>query len=379
MVLEQPPAFAEMLGAAIAQEERDGSGRAEVLRRHYLELMPGMRAAQLDPTLEPQATFMHHRLDLARLPRLRGALERLYALLARCDVPPAAALPAPSPDELVARFPTLATLYAQTYYGAFMPMLHAYPADLAACARELDEASVDEVLDRRLTAPVVHELSHFRRSRVALLPLYLDECIAAHVGVLVLPELAYPAPGEDNGLYATPWLSQVGQALARVVGLAPLVRAHTGVVPWDDVLPPGMRDRARELGWRDYLRHRGPHLLSNNFEPEPWLELVLAGREPPESDEDLDVLADGLRAMCLRNEIVDGTFRASTALPRGPVRIDPVARKMTAPGSACDPVPLAYWIPPALARRWQDAGIAEHTVEIGAIEAIAGLAHVLRG
>jgi hypothetical protein len=379
-----PPALAVMLERVLAEEDRADGARAALLRRHYLELMPALRAEQLAPDREPQATFMHARLELRALPRLAGALDRLASLLARCGVPPERALPASSPGELLARFPTLAELYPTTSYGGVMPMLYAYPAELAAFARELEGATLHEVIDRRLTGPLVHELSHLGRSRSGPLPPYLDECIAAHLGVLVLPELAYPAPGEDNGLYATPWLSQVGQALARAVGLEPLLRAHAGVVPWDGVLPEGLLDEVWRLAWQDYLTHRRPHLLGDSFDPDPWLELIAAAESPgaePAQDE-LQALTDGLRAMCLHNELVEGTFRTSTRPPRGPIRIELDARpvvKMSAPGGPHDPVPLAYAVPPAIVRRWRAAGLTAHAVELAAIEAIPDAARLLWG
>src|SRR5687767_15055836 len=89
---EMPPAFAEMLAAALAQERRDGAGRDATLRRHYLDLMPALRTAQLDPSLRPQAALFHAPLDPARLPRLVAALDRLYDLVARAGVPAERAL-----------------------------------------------------------------------------------------------------------------------------------------------------------------------------------------------------------------------------------------------------------------------------------------------
>src|SRR5688572_29153956 len=103
-----PPAFAAMLAAAVAQERRDGSEREATLLRHYLELMPAMRSAQLDPDRAPQAALFHTPLDLERMPRLASGLARLYQLLDESGVPAERALPARAPGELVARFPTLA-------------------------------------------------------------------------------------------------------------------------------------------------------------------------------------------------------------------------------------------------------------------------------
>jgi hypothetical protein len=394
LAAELPPAFAATLAAAVAQERRDGSGRDELLLRHYFELMPAMRAEQLDPARAPQAALFHAPLDLARMPRLAGALARLYALLARSGVPAERALPAGSPDELVARFPSIAAIYRETYYGAFMPLLYGYPADVARAARDLERAPVHEVLDRHLAAPVIHELSHLGRRRDALLPLYLDECVAAHVGVLSLPELAWPAPGEDNALYATPWFSQVGQALARAVGLEALVRAHAGVAGWEHVLPAGFLAGARRLGWEDYLERRGPHFLSDNFHPDPWLKLVYLARQasraeldelpwrdvpvPPERDDDVDVIADALRSMCLDNFQEAGSFRARLRAPVD-VELDLEGCRATAAGGPFDPPRLAHHLPPAWARRRaRETGAARLAVRLDDPGAIPALAAVLR-
>src|SRR5262249_61032263 len=76
---ELPRAFAEMLASAIALEEREGSGRAALLRRHYLEVMPRQRVEQMATAAEPHATLLHTRPDAARPPRLGAALGRPYA------------------------------------------------------------------------------------------------------------------------------------------------------------------------------------------------------------------------------------------------------------------------------------------------------------
>jgi hypothetical protein len=362
-----PWAFGEMLAAALAEERRAGGPRGEVLRRHYFEIMPSLRAAQLDPGKPPQSVLFHTRLDLARLPRLGAALDRLYALLARAGVPAERALPARAPAELLERFPTLADLYPQTYYGGFMPLLYGYPADLDGFARDLPAHGALGVIDRHLTAPLVHELAHFSPRRRALLPLYLDECVAGHLGVRVLPELAYPAPGDDNGLFAAPWLAQVGQALVRRFGLEAVVRAHAGVTDWSEVLPAGFLEGALRLGWDDYLRDRGTHFLSDNFNPDPWLKLIYLAeprtREelerlcwsqiavPPgdERPDDVEVIADALRACCLENFQLDRSYRVR-ARP-ATVRIDLAACRAVAPGGPHDPPELAHHVPPAWARR----------------------------
>jgi len=386
-----PPAFAETLAVALAQERRDSGVRAEVLRRHYFEVMPSLRAAQLDPDAQPQAALFHTRLELERLPRLAGALDRLFALLARAEVPAERALPARAPAELIEEFPTLAALYQRTYYGGFMPLLYGYPADVDFFARGLAEQGPLAVIDRYLAAPAIHELAHFSPRRQALLPLYLDECVAGYLGVRVIPELAYPAPGEDNGLFAAPWLAQVGQALVRRYGLEAVVRAHAGVVDWSDVLPRGFLEGALRLGWEDYLATRGPHFLSDAFRPDPWLKLIYLGEPrsrqelerlpwseipvPAERADDVDVLADALGACCLENFQVDRSYRVRSR--PAAVRIELAACRAVAPGGPHDPPQLAHHVPPAWARRVQAAGVDTISLEINDLAEIPDRAAVL--
>jgi hypothetical protein len=370
--LALPEAFADTLAAAIAVEEAEGTGRAETLRTHYLDLMPSARVEQVATRAEPNATIFYTPLDLAKMPRLAGALERLAALLAAARVPADRGLPAE-----LAHAPTLARLYARTYYGGFMPLLYGYPADLARAGRALDAgAPVHEVLDRYLTAPLIHELSHLGRQRYALLPLYLDECVAGHIGVRVLPELAYPAAGEANGLYAAPWFAQVGQALARLVGIERLVAAHAGLAAWADVIGPELSAALRHLGWQDYLAHRGAHLLSDAFHPEPWLEAI--GAPPDESeDEDTAIVVDALRAMCLFSYVAAQAYHVETRAPAGPIRVDLAARRVTVADHGATPPP-AYPFPAALARRLQASGIQGFHVSLRDPAQIPALARVLR-
>jgi hypothetical protein len=384
--LELPPAFAEMLACAVALEESEGSARAEALRAHYLERMPRAAVEQLATRAEPNASLFHTRLEPARLPRLGATLERLAALLDHAGVPPAAALPAARLPELCERFPTLAELYRATHYGGFMPLLYGTPADLARAARS--GLPPLEAIDRYMCAPIVHELAHLGRARRGLLPLYLDECIAAHLGVLAHPGFAYPGPDEDDGVYATPWFAQVGQALARVVGRDALLRAHAGVAAWEDVLPAGFLDAALELGWAEYRERRGPHFLSDSFRPDPWLKLVFGargGRDALEAAgwpalspvaDDHAALADALAAMCLENTVHEGAYAVRMRPPPGPVRVDVAACRVSSPrraGSA-DLVSPAYLFPPAFAHPLQTAGIMECFVHIADLAQIRELA-----
>ena len=176
---------------------------------------------------------MHTPLVWDELPRMSDAIDRLYAVLREAEVEPTAALGAASADDFRAASRTFAEMFMPMHYGACMPLLYGYPADLAyfdARGRELG-LGIMGTIDRYLTAPVVHELCHFGRTRETL-PTHLDECIGGWLGVHVWPEFAYPLEGRDDAIPHAPLLAQVGQAFARVFGVRALVRAQTGAVPW---------------------------------------------------------------------------------------------------------------------------------------------------
>jgi hypothetical protein len=253
------------------------------------------------------------------------------------------------------------------------------------------------MIDRYLTAPVIHELCHFGRGRDAIAPPHLDECIGGWLGVHVLPEFAYPAPGQDDAIYAAPWLAQVGQAIARAFGIDAVIRGHTGAAAWTDVVPAEFVGAAVELGWDDWDELRTLHLLSDTLDPAPWVALALAvgagrpvsGRSVaelaatplagladglrPDPDFDRAIVEDGLRAMCLDHAVIDGSHRARTRAPAGPITIDAVACRIS---RAADPGEVApsYWLPPAVAARMQAAGVDRYAVELRTIEDIPAVA-----
>ncbi len=369
-------------------------GDSDAIVRHYTELMPRMRVTQIVGTDEPAATLMHEPLDWSQLPRLSAATDRVFTLVADAGVDPEIPLGAESAAALRARTPTFGELYMRTHYGACMPLLYGYPADLAYFMSRGQD--VHATIDRYLTAPAIHELCHFGRHREAL-PMHLDECVAGYLGVSVWPELAYPAPGEDDAIYASPWLAQVGQAVVRAFGLAPVVRGHTGHTPWPTALPRGFVTAAERLADADFAARRTPHLLSDTFAPRPWVALALvAGAGMPLRDHTLESLArvplaqlvlrddaeldraigeDALRAMCLDNAQIAGSFRVRTRVSPVPIEIDARACSVTtAQHSAVDPVPPWYWLPPAVAARLAAHGIAGYELrlhDVGVIPAAA--------
>ena len=362
------------------------------LERHYLDVVPRTRVAQLASTAEPAATLFHTELAWSRLPRLTAALDRLFATLADAGADATAALGAASAAAFRARTRTLATLHERTHYGGAMPLLYGYPADLASFhSRGVD---VHATIDRYLTAPIIHELCHFAPARAALEPLHLDECVGGWLGVHVHPEFAYPAPDCDDAIYAAPWLAQVGQAIARAFGIAAIVRAHAGTTRWDAEVPATFVATAARLGRDDWHARRTLHLLSDTFAPTAWIALALvAGAGRPLDGETLASLAatplvplattlrddpvfdraivtDALRAMCVVNARIDGTFSVRTAVP-GAIEIDATTcRVTTVRRGDIDPVAPSYWLPPPVAARLVAGKLAGYTLHLGRIDAL---------
>jgi hypothetical protein len=375
-----PRTLQRVLARAVAVERLDATpvslARATTLERHYTEHMPRMLVTQRVGAAEPAAALLRHTLAWSRLPRLARALDALFGRLARAGVDATPALGAPDADAFRTRTPDLATLCARTYYGGCMPLLYGYPDDLAYFAARGAELGLDldGIIDRYLVAPVLHELCHFARDREALPP-HLDECVAGWLGVEVWPEFAYPEPGHDDAIYAAPWLAQIGQALARAFGVDALVCAQAGAVPWADALPATFVEAAIERCAADWRVRRTSHFLSDTFDPAPWVALALAGGLPADDAFDRAIVADGLRAMCLVNSRVAGSFRTRTELPEV-ITIDDAA--ITAPArSACDRVAPRYWLPPAVGARMREAGLVRLELHLRSLTAIPAAADAI--
>jgi len=341
---------------------------AEAIRMHYALEMPRQRAAQLANTGDP---LLHHPLAWPRLPRMRAAVERLFAVLHDCGAT-IGVVGFATPRALFADAPSLARLYERTHYGGAMPLLYGSSADLAYFERRGAELGLDRdgVIDRYLTAPLLHELCHFGRDRDALPP-HLDECLAGWLAVHAWPEFAYPAAGHDDAIYAAPWLAQVGQAFARAYGVDAIVRAQSGELPWDAALGPAVVEELARAAWSDWRARRTLHFLSDTFAPDPWVALAVGRGLSDDAAFDRRIVGDGLRAMCLETELVAGSFRTWSRVPEGAIHVDAITAQIaTAPRTAHDPVAPRYWLPPAIAAAIRARGHAGYELFLGGVEAI---------
>ena len=146
------------------------------------------------------------------------------------------------------------------------------------------------------------------------------------------------------------------------------------IEPWTTALPPAFVATAARLGREDWRARRTQHLLSDTLAPAPWVALALSPprlacrsarprsrrwprcrccRSPtrcrPTDDFDRAIVADGLRAMCIVNARVGGSFAVRSAVPDAPIAVDAHACRVTTARRGDvrhDRLP-AYWLPPA--------------------------------
>lgn len=352
--LALPRSVAEVLAVAITEARARGDhAHAEALLRHHLESLPQARLEQLLSDRPPYRWLFHEPAPWHALPRFRRGLERLFTLFSEHSLDARAALGAPDPDAWCAARPTLADFYLATYYGRLLPMFAALPHDLARLDAEVhaDPARRWELVDRRLGNAMLHELLHFGTAREAIFPPYLDEAIAAHLGLLLDERVAFPPPGDDCALVGWPWFSQVGAALARVAGDGPLLAAQAGLVPWTEALPPALLARLEAEAWAAYRAAPAVHFHPDTTRPDRWVRLVHEMvPPPPDPERDLVMLTHALHAMCLQVEQPGGSFRVSRRAPDGPILIDFAAGVVRAPPRhlGLEPAPALHALPPCL-------------------------------
>lgn len=351
--LALPRSVLEVLVVAVADARARGlTDHADALVRIYLETMPQARLMQLLADRAPHRWLFHEAVPWSELPRFRSALDRLFALVVRCGLDPSV-LGAPDPDAWLAARPTLADLYVGTYYGRLQPMFGATEHDLRRLAAEVsaDPTHRWHIVDRRLGHALVHELLHFGPDREAIFPPYLDEAIAAHLQLLIDEGVAFPAPGEDSALIGWPWFSQVGSALARVVGDGPLLAAQAGLVPWSEVIPEPLLSRLERDAWAAYQAAPAVHFHPDTTRPDRWVRLIYQMVPPrPDPVRDHVMLVHALTSTCLHSAQHEGAWCVTRRAPDGLVAIDFEAGVVRAPPRAdgCELAPMLHALPASL-------------------------------
>jgi len=321
--LALPRGFAETLARCFALA--DDRTRAE-LDLVYFDSVPSAHLSLFASRAEPQAWLFHTRLALASLPRLHRSVAALQDGLAAACEDKSRPLPRaawPWQPWLQGATPTLAELYAETYFGRMQPLFGADAHALQRLHHETASLPLDArwaVVDRHLASAIFHELMHFAPDRDALHPPYLDEAVAAALGVRFDPASALPPTLSDHALFGWPTFAQVGRALTRAFDRDAILLAQAGVLSWDDVLPRGLREAFVALHIELFAASPASHLHPDPARPERWSRLIyLAARgvdprsltlaeidhAPPESyvlpwhPDDRQHLIDALLALCL--------------------------------------------------------------------------------
>ena len=277
-----------------ATSSTSADGLPEPLALHYTHFMPRQQIEQLCRGASPAHALLWRPLELAELPRLDAALTNLYALVSAAGLDPAALCGAASPAALIAARPTIAELYVHTLFGRGLPMLGAYPPELAVMARDLDlEAAPEQVIDLHLSGQIVHELCHgpAREQRSPPPPWLLIEAAALHLGACAHREHVFPVTPAE----AVPGVSLFvlfGEALARRHGRGALWSLLTSGD--DRALGATVASTLAALGWQDWLRRRQPPFSPDALRALDWSRLADAARAPER--------AGALGQLCLRTE-----------------------------------------------------------------------------
>jgi hypothetical protein len=243
--------------------------------------MPAMLVEQQRPDDAARA-LLHRPIELARLPRLAGALDGLFAALADASVDATAFTGAASPAALVAARPTVAAIYAHTLFGSGLPLVGAYPHERALLLEELSLRDPDALLDLRLSGNLVHELCHGPADGRAL-PWMIAEAAALHLGARARPAHVFPdEPGE-----AVPGVSLFvcfAEGLARRFGARALVRLCAGA-PLAEVLGERTARALTAAAWQDWQARQEPPFARDALSAMAWIKLAEA---PPPIDDVLD-------------------------------------------------------------------------------------------
>jgi hypothetical protein len=373
-----------MLDSLVAAELIRPASRSG-LEAHYASAMPAMRARQLQASAGPERRVFGEPLALGRMPRLRAGLEALFARVADAGLSCGTCLGAETPRELV-EGRTLAEVYARCHFGGSMPMLYAYPADLAGAP---DREPLD-FIDARLVGPLIHELSHFHTTEPPA-PANLHEALAAWIGSEAWPAQVWP-DGSGDAIAGAAYFAAVGGFIARTLGEREAMLVQAGALDLRDALGPACAEALRLYGFLPFLESGAPHFLADAFHPGRWWKLIDLHRDAarardfqerlvlpllaggavaqPEWDQALDALswrdlpawkdapvavdhrlaALAERALRVRTVRRGQTFAPERGEPPGPIELDLKACELRAPWPGADALgaPPAFPWPPAL-------------------------------
>jgi hypothetical protein len=398
--LSLPYFYQEVLEVACSEFSHE-----DLLRAHFLDVMPTLLAEQLACKRPFASDFFHRPLDWSRLPQLSAAVEAFCTLLRGHSVAPEEVWGFASLQDLKKRCSTLAEVMGHLCFGRCFPLLYAYPGDLDSYVKEIDaEQDYYLVFDRRFTHPLVHELSHFGRSRNALFPPILDESISAYLGFLAHRSIAFPRVDEDNGLMGASFFIQIGQAFVRAFGLKQTLRAHAGLESFESVLGSRAMNAITRIGWEQLRKTKGVSLLEGHREPGVWHKICcllergipiesLGLSELQELDfsqidsgpiqaMDRDIIEDGLASMCLNSSLSESSYRVWVEPTTETINLDLLACRMTreAVPECADHAPPSYIFPPAVAYLLRQHGVTQLTLRLADMEAIGEVAeHLLNG
>ncbi len=365
-----------MLDAIVAAELVRPQARA-VLEQHYCVTMPALLRDQLNGRLFGVA------LSLSRMPRLRAALEALFAIVADAGLSCEECLGAAMPAALIGGR-TLGEVYSRCHFGRSMPMLYA-----SAMPDGVDPV---EWIDSRLVGPLVHELSHLL-TEAPPGPANVHESLAAWIGSEAWPAQIWPEEGAFDAIPGTAYFAAVGGWIARALGPREALRVQAGVLDLRDALGPACAEALRLYGFLPFLATGAPHLLADAFHPARWWKLIDLHRDPSLAREfqarhvvpllagdpsgDWDVALDALswrdlpafrdvpnaidrnlarraeQAMRVRAVRRGLSFATERADPPGAVVLDRDACELRAPWPGADAIgaPAVFPWPPALAAR----------------------------
>jgi hypothetical protein len=260
----------------------------EALIDYYTERMPELLVEQLacDGAV---GELLARRLELSRLPRLRAALDGLWARLAEAAVDGGgeALTGAASPAALIAARPSLNALYAESLFGSGLPFVGAYPDARMALARALEDGGDPEALvDLRLAGHLVHELCHgLPREAPEPVPWLVAEAAALHLGwaahaAHVLPD----EPGE-----AVPGVARfvlVGAALARSFGARALWGLSCGLST-ERAFGAAVAAALATAEWQAWRRRPEAPFARDALRALDWVKLIDAARGGGQLDGEL--------------------------------------------------------------------------------------------